>query len=429
MGSGYLDRLFIKTYKTINHRILVKNHLLFLLLSFGVFITGSLFYVFVVYGSGLPGIRNDFLFKRSLTKRGLWGILLAVLLIGFYILLYFYPYYISNWILLTDPISYALNGGAASQWFLYGFLYTFAVLIMGLRMILKYRHNLYQVKRTISVISFQTIVAFLLPEILVSLNKPWYDFKNIWPLDYDFFYNWNIQQLLQSGFLGTFILIWGIILIILVVPLFTYFFGKRWYCSWVCGCGGLAETAGDPFRQLSDKRLIAWRIERIMVNTVLVFAFVMTSITLINYFSNYRILGTATEKLHVWYGFLIGSVFAGVIGTGFYPLFGNRVWCRFGCPLAAYLGIVQKFKSRFRITVNGGQCISCGNCSTYCEMGIDVRWYAQRGQNIIRASCVGCGICAAVCPRGVLKLENRKEKGRYNGPHLIGNDSLKKRSA
>jgi ferredoxin len=39
-------------------------------------------------------------------------------------------------------------------------------------------------------------------------------------------------------------------------------------------------------------------------------------------------------------------------------------------------------------------------------MGIDVRSYAQRGENIVRASCVGCGICATVCPRGVLKLEN-----------------------
>ena len=39
-------------------------------------------------------------------------------------------------------------------------------------------------------------------------------------------------------------------------------------------------------------------------------------------------------------------------------------------------------------------------------MGIDVRSYAQRGENIVRASCVGCGICASVCPRGVLKLEN-----------------------
>ena len=89
----------------------------------------------------------------------------------------------------------------------------------------------------------------------------------------------------------------------------------------------------------------------------------------------------------------------------------------------AYLGIVQRFKSRFRITTNGGQCISCGNCSTYCEQGIDVRAYAQKGENIVRSSCVGCGVCSAVCPRGVLKLENGPEKGRINPTEiLLGND-------
>ena len=35
----------------------------------------------------------------------------------------------------------------------------------------------------------------------------------------------------------------------------------------------------------------------------------------------------------------------------------------------------------------------------YCEQGIDVV-YAQKGENIVRASCVGCGICSLVCPRG-----------------------------
>ena len=84
-------------------------------------------------------------------------------------------------------------------------------------------------------------------------------------------------------------------------------------------------------------------------------------------------MGINSQWIKDSYSFLIGAWFSGVIGTGFYPIFGNRVWCRFGCPLAAYMGIIQRFKSRFRITTNGGQCISCGNCSTYCEQGIDVR--------------------------------------------------------
>ncbi len=94
--------------------------------------------------------------------------------------------------------------------------------------------------------------------------------------------------------------------------------------------------------------------------------------------------------------------------------------------MAGYMGLFQRFKSRFRITTNGSQCISCGNCSTYCEQGIDVRAYAQKGENIVRSSCVGCGVCSDVCPRGVLKLENGPEEGRFDSnPLIISKDGVK----
>ena len=55
-------------------------------------------------------------------------------------------------------------------------------------------------------------------------------------------------------------------------------------------------------------------------------------------------------------------------------------------------------------------------------MGIDVRAYAQRGENIVRSSCVGCGVCSAVCPRGVLKLENDSLENRINSENYpLGN--------
>jgi ferredoxin-type protein NapH len=404
---------------------LQKNTTAFLWLVIGLFSTGTILFSLASYLFKPPGINNNNVFKKSISSKGIVGVIVGIGLIAFYCILYWYPYLLADLIKLVDPLSYSISGYGADDGFLYGTIYSFAVLLLGIKMFLKYRQSTYQKIRTISVTFFQLSFAFIIPEILRALKKPPLDLKNIWPLDYSFFWNNNISELISNGKLGFFMLVWGIVLLIIIVPLFTYFFGKRWYCSWVCGCGGLAETAGDPFRQLSSKKLIAWKIERILIYSILVVITLFTAITLINYFSNGSLLGTATETVQTWYGFLIGSVFAGVIGTGLYPIMGSRVWCRFGCPLSAIFGIIQRYKSRFRITTNGGQCISCGNCSTYCEMGIDVRSYAQKGQNIVRASCVGCGICAEVCPRGVLKLENGKTSDRINNdPILIGNNRI-----
>ncbi len=394
-------------------------------LTFGLGIIGALLFILPnLILLGRKGIKNNGIYHEASTNRGWIAWLVLLFLVTFYLMLYFMPDYVVNWTFILDPISKALSGGEASQWFVYGFLYCTVMMVMAMRMYIKYRHNKYQIMRTTSVLFFQVVFAFLIPEIMTSLNMPGYDFKNAFPLDYDFFFEWNLDALTESGSIGLFILVWGIVLTLIIVPLMVYFFGKRWYCSWVCGCGGLAETLGDPYRQHSSKTLKSWKLERWVIHSVLVFSLLMTVVTLYCYFSGAEaFLGIKSQWIKDTYSFLIGAWFAGVIGTGFYPIFGNRVWCRFGCPLAAYLGLVQRFKSRFRITTNGGQCISCGNCSTYCEQGIDVRAYAQKGENIVRSSCVGCGICSAVCPRGVLKLENGPEKGRINPTEiLLGND-------
>ena len=335
------------------------------------------------------GIQNDGLTFSQVTARGAAGWILGVLFTGFYVILYWYPQVLEHLVRMFDPLSYGMRSRPADQWFLYSFFYTFAVVVMGVRAILRYRHIRYQIIRTISVVFFQLGFAFLLPQLMQLLNEPELYFSYFWPLDYDLLWPSQISYLYSSpGRLGAFLVIWGAILTFVATPTLTYFFGKRWYCSWVCGCGGLAETLGDPFRHLSDKSLAAWKIERWLIHGVLAFIILTTVLLWLNAVAGGAILGGLSSLLARTYGFAIGAVFAGVIGVGFYPLMGSRVWCRFGCPMAAILGLLQKYFSRFRITTNGGQCISCGNCSTYCEMGIDVRWYAQRGQNIIRASCV-----------------------------------------
>jgi len=392
-------------------------------LSTGLVSVGATYYSWKKYGVDLPGIRNNGLKRSSATARGTLGWLLGVVFTGFYVLIYWFPSSLEGLIRTMDPLSWLIRGEGADQWFMYGAFYTLAVLVMGFRAMLKYRHDRYQLIRTTSVMFFQLGFAFIIPNLLAIFNQPEFYFHYFWPLKYQYLWpgSFGIGWILDHpGGLGMLMIFWGGIMTVVVTPVLTYFFGKRWYCSWVCGCGGLAETLGDPWRHLSNKSLRAWQIERWMIHSVLTVIVVGTLVLWVNSALGGVLLGQISQTFSRVYGFLIGSVFAGVIGVGFYPVLGSRMWCRFGCPMAAVLGIFQKYFSRFRITTNGSQCISCGNCSTHCEMGIDVRWYAQRGQNIVRSSCVGCGICSAVCPRGVLKLENGPRDDRYNGDVLAG---------
>lgn len=486
--------LFILVLALLN--IHLPNQGLVLSLALGFIAVSIILFSNNAYLNKSKGIKNDGVWFKSISSRGVLGWATGIILTSFYIVLYFFPQLLglgkngapnTGLISLFDPLSNLLSGRPASQWFVYGSLYTIAILFFGYKFILKYRHNRYQQLRTGSVMFFQLGFAFLIPEFMYRMNSnlPYYDLKSIWPLNYYIFDEWSVKGFLSNGNLGLALIVFGILSIFVITPILTYKFGKRWYCSWVCGCGGLAETAGDPFRQLSSKKLSAWKLERWLIHTVLVFSVVMTIamvytylgydsnkfwltrnlfirlvigfLTLlflavmafkrkelgkdakygaIGYFAVIALLlvmhftGTTNEvffikgsALRSAYGLFIGSIFSGVIGTGFYPILGNRVWCRFGCPMAAILGFQQRLFSKFRITTNGGQCISCGNCSTYCEMGIDVRSYAQKGQNIVRSSCVGCGVCSAVCPRGVLKLENGSLKGRINSNDiLLGNN-------
>lgn len=496
LAIGFVG-LFILVLALLN--VDMPNKPLVLTSSLLLLTIGIVWFSNQAYLTKLKGIKNDGVWFKSISNRGVLGYLTGIALTVFYIVLYFYPQYLglgkngadnTGLVALFDPLSKLLSGNSASQWFVYGTLYTLAILAFGYKFILKYRHNRYQQLRTASVMFFQLGFAFLIPELMARLNSdafklPYYDLKNIWPLNYYNFEKYRIDEFINAGTIGLALLLFGIASIFIITPYLTYKYGKRWYCSWVCGCGGLAETAGDAFRQLSDKRLFAWKVERWVIHSVLVFVVVMTTTVIYSYLGvdstkywmtksvfltavvvlltlvfagtmlfkrhelgkdaklgaiGYFVIIMALIGLHVFsdstklfifeketlrttYGFLIGSIFSGVIGTGFYPIFGNRVWCRMGCPMAAILGFQQRMFSKYRITTNGGQCISCGNCSTYCEMGIDVRAYAQKGENIVRSSCVGCGICSAVCPRGVLKLENDSLKNRINPKEiLLGND-------
>ncbi len=332
---------------------------------------------------------------HDLTHRGVTAWLLTGLLVAFYLLLY-----------STEVFARAARAiGLDSRWTLYGILYSLAILAGGVYVLRKYRHNRYQVVRTAVVMFVQVVFAFLVPEILKFFHQPEYYFSYFWPLKLDDFVPGTIFRLPLAYVLYSFI---GSLLL---VPLLGTLVGKRWYCSWVCGCGGLANTAGDPLRHLTSKSSAAWKFEKVSIHVVLAICLLLTALLFLAWGWGARApeLARFTHAFETAYAFLVVAMLSGVVGAGLYPVGGTRIWCRNFCPMAALLGLVQK-AGRFRIAVKRNMCISCGLCSKYCEMGIDVRAYAQANSSFTRAACVGCGLCAEVCPRGVLRLENARSR-------------------
>lgn len=349
-------------------------------------------------------------YRNPASNRAVMAWVLSALLFVSYLLLYFGPLPALG--VRFDAFQRAAEAlGLGSKWTLYGLLYTLAMVLGGLFVLRRHGNSPYQRIRTLCVITVQVLFAFALPLVMQVFGRQEYYFSYFWPLKIEYLYP---SVILKQPFL---ILAWSFLGSLVAFPLLAYFLGKRFYCSWICGCGGLANTAGEPFRHLSSKSARAWRVEQVSVHTVLFLALVTTAIVWVNWAIGKQHPDFARFAFEVqqWYGFAIGAMFAGVLGVGLYPLMGTRVWCRFGCPMAALLGLIQKF-GRFRITVKKDMCIACGNCSTYCEMGIDVRQYAMANQDVKRASCVGCGMCAHMCPRGVLKLENKPVRWKAGQP-------------
>ncbi|MBL7776304.1 MAG: FeS-binding protein, partial [Saprospiraceae bacterium] len=173
------------------------------------------------------GIKNNGVWLRSLSARGVWAWLAAIVLTGFYTVLYFGP---AAWLAgltdLFDPLSRLLKGKPADKWFAYGSLYTFSVLVLGLKFGFKYRHNRYQVLRTISVSFFQLGFAFLIPAFMQRMNQPEYYFTYFWPLK-DWYGTPSAAQYFGGFAIGPYLLAFGALMTFVATPVLTYFFGKR----------------------------------------------------------------------------------------------------------------------------------------------------------------------------------------------------------
>jgi NosR/NirI family transcriptional regulator, nitrous oxide reductase regulator len=316
---------------------------------------------------------------------------------------------------------FSLFGRPPSFW--YTVLYTVLMTVFGIQALKRWgldRNDKFQIWRYVSLLGFQWIFFFLVPEFLfqwavkyqwvgarlandpVFAGQAWrsYGIVYAWPL---FFYTF-------FGDPHRVWIIWGLVLAFGVIPLFVLWNGKR-YCSWICGCGGLAETFGDRWRHLAPKGKASKRWEA--MNVVVLAAAVVVTVAMILRDWISWLGGPASAGLDFYH--VASDVWlVGILPVTLYPFLGGKIWCRYWCPLAkmmelfshayAKLGI-----SRYRIEAND-KCIACTECSRNCLVGIDVMSFALKQESITNAnsSCIGCGICVTVCPMDVLSFGRGK---------------------
>ena len=311
--------------------------------------------------------------------------------------LYFTGTYIYYHFMATDA-----TGWVEGTTYSYSLLYCTTMLVFGIRRayVKKTRYIKYQMA---TLIFIQVFFLFLLPFHLYQPLENWLG------ADSSF-----IQQVFPSGKWSSFslILFWPLsmwefgksdfwtyfplVQTFLILPLIIKLWGKGVYCGWICSCGGMAETLGDEYRDKAPHGPKAKKLENI-AQFILAIA-VLT--TIIVFFSRNSALGNSFQFI---YKLLIDVVFAGVLGLGVYFFMGGRVWCRFGCPLAALMNIYTRF-SRYRIVSEKKKCISCNICTKVCHMGIDVMAYANKGKPMNDAQCVRCSACITECPMDVLSF-------------------------
>ncbi|HUX22318.1 MAG TPA: 4Fe-4S binding protein [Spirochaetia bacterium] len=194
---------------------------------------------------------------------------------------------------------------------------------------------------------------------------------------------------------------------------------RRSFCGNVCPLGTLQELTAKLGKKLFRRRFtmpaVIDRPARYLKYLVLVVVVALSAIfgeLIIRPYDPWAAYQHIVSK-ELFTGFLIGLIVlvASLAGSLFY----DRFFCKYMCPMGAFLGLVSKL-GWYRIRRDADLCTSCGACDKACPVNLKV----ATSDEVKSAECLSCNQCVLACPvKGALEVAAPTKKKRTTRPTTI----------
>lgn len=306
---------------------------------------------------------------------------------------------------------------------LWSLVYSAAIVVFGFKAIGRYRSQYrdaeqghHQTRRLLTLMLFQLVFLCILPEVVLR-NWRAYGLVLAWPLNlnpasYAGFIEVPGEQVLSITWpvqkkysLNSIYFVWTLILTFILIPILVWRGGMR-YCTWICSCGGLAETVGDEFRHFSPKGPANTRREWLMYFVLGLTALVMVLAIADHHNLTPGALSLAIAQTVKAWSWIVDLALCGIIPLVLYPFMSGRTWCRYACPTAGFMKLLGRKIADSGIQPDKARCIACGQCDRYCEVGVPIKKHALKGEffSALDTTCISCGVCISVCPTDTLRF-------------------------
>lgn len=237
----------------------------------------------------------------------------------------------------------------------------------------------------------------------------------------NFYYNFNfIQGWYQSFGIGDFWIVspleglesllvtrepFGPLLVGVVFPLLLAIVLGRVFCSWICPISFFAELLERLKKLLlkGNSERSRWRMFRQMLWLTLgleLFLTLVLGAPLFVFLSPPGLVGRELMMLVFFRTLPIEGAI--IIIVLLLNLFGKRFYCRYLCPLGAFLALLGA-RRKVRLKNIRQNCKGCRTCDHACPMGLS----PSTGEGMT-VYCWNCGTCIDNCPHGQLVFNVKK---------------------